>query len=412
MTFNDFGFAEPVVEGFTSMGYKLPTPVQQQCIPLIMEGNDLIACAQTGTGKTAAFLLPLLNRMVLEPTTKSSALIIVPTRELAIQIDEAIQALAYFSNISSMPIFGGTGGSSFEQEKKALSEGANIIIATPGRLIAHLNMGYVQFGDIQTLILDEADRMLDMGFFEDIMKIVKQLPAKRQTLLFSATMPPKIRELAHQILKEPKQINISISKPAEKIIQKVSHVYNPQKIPLLQHVLKNVNHQSIIVFCSSKDSVKQLTKTLKSQQLHVASIHSDLDQNERNDVLRQFKNRSLRILVATDVLSRGIDIDSIGMVINFDVPHDAEDYVHRIGRTARAESDGEALTLVNEADQIKLSRIEKLIGYSIPTLALPDELGKGPEYRPQSNSANKNKRKPMGKRPARNTNNTKQPGKV
>lgn len=385
------------MEGLSSMGFNQPTPIQQQAIPHIMSGADLIACAQTGTGKTAAFLLPTINQVVKHPGDYVHTLIIVPTRELAIQIDEALQGFAYFADVSHIAIFGGTGGINFEQEKKALSQGANIIIATPGRLIAHINMGYVRFERLQHLILDEADRMLDMGFSDDLNKIVSYLPKKRQTLLFSATMPPKIRDLAKKILHEPAQINIAVSKPAAGVLQAAYVVHDSQKAPLLKELLQGKTLSSILIFSSTKEKVKQLERELKRMSFNVNAIHSDLEQEERNEVLRNFKNKTLQILVATDILSRGIDIDSIGLVINYDVPRDAEDYIHRVGRTARAETTGVALTLINLDDQIKFKKIEDLIGAEINKIPLPSHLGHSPEYNPAK--AKKGFRKPMRKFP-------------
>ncbi len=371
------------MEGLSSMNFQKPTPIQEQAIPIILANKDLIACAQTGTGKTAAFLLPVINKLIQSPTEAINTLIIVPTRELAVQIDQALQGFAYFAPVNSIPIYGGTGGASFEQERRALTHGANIIIATPGRFIAHLNMGYVNIAQLQHLILDEADRMLDMGFSDDINKILTYLPKERQTLLFSATMPPGIRTLANKILKNPEQINIAVSKPAAGVIQGAYVLYNPQKMELLKSLLTGKKIDSILIFSSTKDKVKELGRELHRQKFDVASIHSDLDQEERNEVLRRFKNKSLQILVATDVLSRGIDIDSIGLVINYDVPNDAEDYVHRIGRTARASSTGVALTFINPEDQMKFQRIEELIEAQVRKLQLPPQLGEGPEYNPQ-----------------------------
>jgi superfamily II DNA/RNA helicase len=376
------------MEGLSSMGFNNPTPIQQQAIPIIMGKKDLIACAQTGTGKTAAFLLPSINEVVKNPGDYVHTLIVVPTRELAIQIDEALQGFAYFADVSHIAIFGGTGGINFEQEKRALTEGANIIIATPGRLLAHLNMGYVRFEKLQHLILDEADRMLDMGFSDDLNKIISFLPKERQTLMFSATMPPKIRDLARKSLKEnPEQINIAVSKPAAGVKQGVYIVYDAQKMELLKDVLKDKqNLSSIIIFSSTKEKVKQLDRELKRLKFNVNTIHSDLEQDERNEVLRNFKNKTLQILVATDILSRGIDIDSIGLVINYDIPRDAEDYIHRVGRTARAETTGEAITFVGTDDQRKLQRIEQLIDSEVPRMPIPERLGPGPEYNPAKNS--------------------------
>jgi superfamily II DNA/RNA helicase len=364
------------------MGFEKPTPIQEQSIPIILQGKDIIACAQTGTGKTAAYLLPVINKIIREHNHTVNTLIVVPTRELAIQIDEAMQGFGYFTPVTAIAIYGGKDGTSFEQEKKALTQGANIIIATPGRLIAHLNQGYVKFSDIQHLILDEADRMLDMGFSDDINKILSFLPRKRQTLMFSATMPPKIRTLAKKILTEPEQVNISVSKPAAGIMQAAYLVFNEQKIALIKDLLKGKDISSILIFSSTKEKVKQLEKELLNLKLNAAAIHSDLEQDQRNEVLRQFKNKKLQILVATDILSRGIDIDSIGLVVNYDVPGDAEDYIHRVGRTARAETTGVALTFINPADQGKFKRIEELIGDEIKKLPLPPHIGNGPAYTP------------------------------
>ncbi|MBA2499944.1 MAG: DEAD/DEAH box helicase [Chitinophagaceae bacterium] len=370
------------MEGLDAMGFEKPTPIQQQAIPIILNNKDIIACAQTGTGKTAAFLLPVINKIIQTKTQSIDTLIIVPTRELAIQIDEAVQGLAYFAPVSAIAIFGGNDGSSFEQEKKALTHGANIIIATPGRLIAHLNMGYVNIGNLTHLILDEADRMLDMGFSDDINRIISFLPKKRQTLLFSATMPPKIRTLAAKTLTDPEQINISVSKPAEGVMQAAYMTYNEQKLPLLTELLNGKKIASILIFSSSKEKVKQLERELLRAKFNVAAIHSDLLQDVRTEVLRKFKNKLLQILVATDIMSRGIDIDSIGLVINYDVPRDAEDYIHRVGRTARAETTGVAITFINPEDQRKFKSIEKLIGNEVKKLDLPGHLGPALHYNP------------------------------
>lgn len=383
MTFNDFNFEPGLMEGLLSMNFNKPTPIQEQAIPIILSNSDIIACAQTGTGKTAAYLLPIINKICKEPCDSVNTLIIAPTRELAIQIDEALQGFAYFAPVSCIVIYGGNDGFSFEQEKKALTQGANVIVATPGRLIAHLNMGYVKIDKLQHLILDEADRMLDMGFSFDISKIISFLPKKRQTLLFSATMPPKIRELAKKILINPQQINIALSKPAEGVIQGAYVVYTTQKMELLKSLLRGKDLASIIIFSSTKDNVKQLEKELLKLKFNVAAIHSDLEQEKRNEVLRDYKNKKLQTLVATDILSRGIDIDSIGLVINYDVPGDAEDYIHRVGRTARAESTGVAITFINPEDQRKFKKIEDLIGSEVKKLPLPESLGKGPEYTPE-----------------------------
>ena len=398
------------MEGIDASGYEEATPVQQQVIPRILEGKDIIASAQTGTGKTAAFLLPLINKIITSSHDQHTinALVIVPTRELAIQIAQHLEGLSYFTNVSSIAVYGGGDGNAFVQEKKALSMGADVVVCTPGKMMAHIKMGYVKLDGLKYLVLDEADRMLDMGFYDDIMFIIKHLPPKRQNLLFSATMPPKIRELARSILHKPEEVNISISKPPEKIIQQAFMVYDAQKIPLVLHLLRERKFKSVLIFCSSKLSVKQLTRDLKRNKLLADEIHSDLDQDKREDVLIQFKSGRLPILVATDILSRGIDIDSIDLVINFDVPHDGEDYVHRIGRTARAEADGTAYTLVSVKEQRKLMAIEKLLGNPVPKATVPAEFGETPQYDPAANRSAANKR--FTKKPQRQSFN-KRPGK-
>ncbi|HET6243124.1 MAG: DEAD/DEAH box helicase [Bacteroidetes bacterium] len=385
MNFSDFKFHPSLLEGLESMGYTKPTPIQEQTIPIIQENNDIIACAQTGTGKTAAYLLPILDKLSSNKadTFKINTIILAPTRELALQIDQQLEGFSYFTNVSSLPLYGGGDGAGFDQQKKALTKGADVIVATPGKLLSHLNLGYVDTSELKHLILDEADRMLDMGFYDDIMKIINFLPKKRQTLLFSATMPPKINSLAIKILIDPKQVNIAISKPAAGITQQAYMAFNSQKIHLIQHLLKETVFTSIIIFSGSKALVKEIEITLKKLKLAVKSIHSDLDQTERENVLRDFKSRRLQVLVATDILSRGIDIEAIDLVINYDVPGSPEDYVHRIGRTARASNKGLAITFINEKDQQRFYRIEKLIETKIPKLALPEFLGDGPKYEPE-----------------------------
>lgn len=382
MKFRDFNFDERLLEGIEASNYENATPVQEQVIPHILAGKDVIASAQTGTGKTAAFLLPLINRILggSHDPTSITAMVIVPTRELAIQIAQHLEGLSYFTSISSIAVYGGGDGNAFVQEKKALSMGADIVVCTPGKMMSHIKMGYVKLDNLKYLVLDEADRMLDMGFSDDIQFIIKHLPEGRQNLLFSATMPPKIRSLARAILHNPEEINISISKPPEKIIQHAFLVYDTQKIPLIVHLLKEKKFKRVVVFCSSKLSVKQLTKDLKRNGIHAGEIHSDLEQGEREDALSQFRSDRLPVLVATDILSRGIDIDNIDLVINFDVPHDGEDYVHRIGRTARADTDGTAYTLVNVKEQRKFSAIEKLIGKDVTKSPIPESLGEQPLY--------------------------------
>lgn len=376
MTFKDLNLNSTLLEGLEAIGFEEPTPIQEQAIPIIMRGQDILACAQTGTGKTAAFLLPVLHHLTENPTKDIATLILVPTRELAIQIDQQLMGLGYFTGISSLAIYGGRDGDSFTQEKKALTAGADIIVATPGRLIVHLNMGYVKFGKIQHLILDEADRMLDMGFAPDIQTITSHLPKKRQNLMFSATMPPKIREFANKILHEPEFIQLAISKPAAGIMQWAYMVNTAQKIPLLNHILTRSKDKRprTLIFASRKTSVKEITAGLKKQGLEAGEIHSDLEQEERKEALRQFKNGNLPILVATDILARGIDVKDIQLVINFDVPNDAEDYIHRIGRTARAESEGTALTFVTSREKRKFQNIEELMELKVRLFPVPDEL--------------------------------------
>lgn len=364
------------------MGFETPTPIQAQAIPIIQKGQDLIGCAQTGTGKTAAFVLPILDEICRHRSEDTFALIVVPTRELAIQIDQAVSGFSYFTQASSLAIYGGGDGHSFEQEKRALTRGANIIIATPGRLMSHLNMGYVKVDKLEFLVLDEADRMLDMGFVEDIMKISSYLPKSRQTLMFSATMPPKIRSLATRLLKEPAEISLAISKPAAGVSQSAYLAYDKQKIGLIREIIKNHTVGSVLIFAGTKIKVKELERDLQRHKIHIQAIHSDLEQAEREEVLRNFRSKRLQVLVATDIMSRGIDIEDIGLVINYDVPRDAEDYIHRIGRTARAETTGEAITFISDQDQFKFLQIENLIGYAVVKKPLPEGLGEGPAYEP------------------------------
>lgn len=380
MTFNEFNFNNNLLEGLLSMGYKSPTPIQEQTIPLIQKGNDLIACAQTGTGKTASFLLPVMDFICKnEEKPLISALILVPTRELAVQIDQHIEGLAYFTGLSSIAIYGGGDGMGYEQQRRALREGVDIVIATPGRLLSHIHSGIVKLGNISFLVLDEADRMLDMGFKDDILTIVRELPTQRQTLLFSATMPAKIRSFSKILLKNPKQVNIAIAQPAAGIRQLKYQVFDEQKNPLLLKILKEDSYKSIIVFASTKEKVKEVDRDLRKISLNVKSFHSDLTQDDRQAILLDFKNKKIDVLVGTDVLSRGIDIVGIDLVINFDVPGDPEDYIHRIGRTARAESTGTAITFVNKKDHRRFLAIESLMDKEVEKQELPKELGEGPK---------------------------------
>ncbi|MBL7812936.1 MAG: DEAD/DEAH box helicase [Bacteroidetes bacterium] len=398
MHFHDFKFEYDIQDGLDDMGFTTPTPIQEQAIPIILDGYDLIGCAQTGTGKTAAFLLPVLNHMVWNPIPHTDTLVIVPTRELALQIYQALQGFTYHTKINSQVVYGGTNGISFEQEKRSLEHGAQVVIGTPGRLIAHLNMGNLRLEHLRHLILDEADRMLDMGFVDDIMKIISKTPKKRQTLLFSATMPPKIRQFAAKLLHEPKEISLSVSKPAAGVTQGAYLVNDKDKNALAVKILNEKKLPSVIIFTGRKIKAKELERDLRKSGVNARSIHSDLDQKEREEVLREFRSRKLPVLVATDVLSRGIDIEDIGMVINFDVPGDAEDYIHRIGRTARAESKGEAYTFITGEDMRKFNRIEQLMESVVPKLTNPQGIPAGPEYNPAAKSTGKpkfsNKNKP------------------
>lgn len=385
MKFTEMGLDAQLLEALSYMGFEEATPIQEQAIPLVMEGKDLIACAQTGTGKTGAFLLPVLNDLCQNREEYVKCLILVPTRELAIQIDQQVQGIAYFSGISTLLLYGGSDGSDWSTQKRALQGGADIVVATPGKLIAHLNMGYVKFDRLEYLILDEADRMLDIGFYDDIVKIISHIPKKRQSLLFSATFPPKIRDLAGMILTDPEHISIAISKPAEGVLQVAYVVHEEQKIPLLTELLADKpNYKSILIFSSTKRKVVDIVRALQRKGIPSEGISSDLEQKEREEVLMRFKSRQTRILVATDVLSRGIDIKDINLVVNFDVPGDAEDYVHRIGRTARAETTGVAITLINPDDMRKFARIEKLIEKEILKSPVPEALGATPAWDPRS----------------------------
>ena len=405
MKFTELDLSSELLEALDHMGFTDATPIQEKAIPLILQNRDLIACAQTGTGKTAAFILPILNKMVGKENSDIDTLIIVPTRELALQIEQEIQGLSYFVSVGSMAIYGGGDGSKFADQKDALVNGRDIIVATPGKLISHLNLGYVNFKNVKHLVLDEADKMLDMGFNDDLMKIISYLPKKRQNLMFSATMAPKIKELAKKLLHSPEEIVLSLSKPAEGITQGVYLVFDTQKEALLKHILENrKEYTSIIVFTSAKDKVSQIARYLSRNGIPAKGISSNLDQEGREEVLLQFRSKRTRVLVATDVMSRGIDIKEINMVINFDAPRDAEDYVHRIGRTARANTKGEAVTLINPKDMPKLAKIQRLIETEVPQYPLPEELGEGPEWNASFGKSTGGAKRPFnsgnkGKRP-------------
>ncbi|WP_460975927.1 DEAD/DEAH box helicase [Spirosoma knui] len=361
------------------MNYLKATPIQEMAIPKILEGRDLIASAQTGTGKTAAYLIPLLDKISHGDHDHTSTLILVPTRELAKQIDEQVEGFGYFVQATSIAIYGGGKGDEWDKQRRALEDGADIIIATPGRLIAHMQLGYVNFDKIDYLVLDEADKMLDMGFSDDILNIVAKIPAKRQTLLFSATMPNKIREFSKRILTEPEEIRLAVSKPAAGIDQQLYLAYDNQKLPLLAHLIKNsvTPVQSMVLFTSRKSEVNGIVRALSKLGYEARGISSDLDQDDREVVLRDFKNKAFPILVATDVLSRGIDIDNLTHVVNYDIPRDAEDYVHRIGRTARAATTGTAITFVSDQDQNRVVSIERLIERELEKRSITEELGMG-----------------------------------
>lgn len=384
MNFDEFDFEPDLLDSLEAMRFQTATPVQSQTIPLIMDGRDVIACAQTGTGKTAAYLLPIINRLISTDHSGINTIVLVPTRELAIQIDQQMEGFGYFVPVCSTAIYGGNNSSEWDRQRTSLVEGSDIVITTPGRMIQHIAMGYVDFSQVRHLVLDEADRMLDMGFYDDIMQIVKLLPTEgRQTLMFSATMPEKIRELARTILVNPAEVSIAISKPAEGIRQGAYVVYDNQKDPLVKLIINPHRDGSVIVFSSRKQSVKQLAAFLRRSGFNSAAIHSDLEQAEREEVLRLFRNHNVNVLVATDIIARGIDIENIDLVINYDVPRDAEDYVHRIGRTARAQHEGEAYTLINEREMADFHRIEQLIEKTVEKIALPEQIGHGPTYDPK-----------------------------
>ena len=385
MKFEELNLEPSLMDGLNVMNFSEMTPVQEQAIPVIMEGKDVIACAQTGTGKTAAFLLPLLNKMLKEPHPDDAvnAIIMSPTRELAQQIDQQLEGFSYFLPVSSVAVYGGNDASAWEQQKRAMQLGADFVVATPGRLLSHIGLDNVDFSRVSYFVLDEADRMLDMGFYDDIIQIVKKLPADRQTIMFSATMPPKIKKLAETILRDPVMVNIAISKPAEGVAQGAYICYETQKLAIVQSLFSDKKEEKIIVFSSSKQKVKEVTRSLRRVGLRAVEIHSDLEQAERDQALLDFKSGKVNILVATDIISRGIDIENVDVVLNYDVPHDVEDYIHRIGRTARANRQGAGITFVSEAEQDKFSRIEKFLQKEIEKYPMPEGVGEGPAYEPR-----------------------------
>ncbi len=390
MRFDELQLSDDILDALDAMNFEECTPIQEKSIDLILNGNDLIACAQTGTGKTAAYLLPIIDLLAeTEATPTVKCVIMVPTHELAKQIDQQMEGFAYYMPVSSLAIHGGNDGKEFARQQHALRQGADMVIATPGRLLAHMKMGYVDLSPVRYFILDEADRMLDMGFSDDIMRIVAELPKDRQTLMFSATMPKKIQQLAATILHEPKEVKIAVSKPAEKIDQSIFVCHEGQKAELLKRLFADGFNKRVIVFSSSKQKVKELTQLMRRAKWKAAEMHSDLDQKQREDVMLDFRAGRIDILIATDILARGIDIDDIAMVVNYDVPREAEDYVHRIGRTARANTDGKAVTFVSERDQQRWAQIESFLGTEIRREEVPSELGEAPEFRPRRRDSGK-----------------------
>ncbi len=393
MKFEEFDLAPQIIEAISYMGFETASPIQEKAIPVAIKGKDVLAVAQTGTGKTAAFTLPVLHNILQNKIKGTSTLIITPTREIALQIDRQIQGFSYFLGINSLAIYGGGDADEWEQQKKALRDGVEVIVATPGKLLSHLGMNYAKTDKIQHLILDEADRMLDMGFLDDIKKIISKIPKKRQTLMFSATMPPKIEGLAKQILNEPEFISIAISKPAESVFQGVYLTYENQKTPLINHLISDQEeYKSILVFTSTKKKVNDIVRGLRNKNYRVEAISSDFEQSKREEIMTEFRANKIRVLVATDVISRGVDIPQIDLVFNYDAPGNAEEYVHRIGRTGRAGAEGVALTLINELDMEKFDAIEKLIEKKVYRAQMPDFIGEGPKWKVKVRRATKGKK--------------------
>ena len=385
MYFDELNLNDNILDALYDMHFDECTPIQEKCIPEILAGHDLIGIAQTGTGKTAAYLLPILSMLDdgRYPADAINCIIMSPTRELAQQIDQAMQGFGYYlGNISSLAVYGGNDGGRYSQETRSLRLGADVIIATPGRFISHLQMGNVDMSKVSFFVLDEADRMLDMGFADDIQTIAKQLPPSCQTIMFSATMPKKIETLAKTLLKKPVEIKLAVTKPAEKIMQSAYVCHESQKLGLFRHIFRDSTLSRVIVFSGKKDKVKDITRSLMQIKVNAGEMHSDLSQAERDEVMFRFKSGQTDVLVATDIVARGIDIDDIQMVINYDVPHDVEDYVHRIGRTARADRDGSAITFVSEADFYYFQQIEQFLEKEIEKVPLPPELGEAPDYKP------------------------------
>ena len=400
MKFEDLDLTDNILDALYDMHFDECTPVQEKCIPPVLEGRDVLGVAQTGTGKTAAYLLPILSKLDGEnyPKDAVNCIVMSPTRELAQQIDQAMQGFSYYlPDVSIVAVYGGNDGNRYDQEMKSMRLGADVIIATPGRLISHISMGNIDLSRVSFFVLDEADRMLDMGFSEDIMKIASKLPANCQTIMFSATMPKDIEKMAQNLLKNPVEIKLAVSKPAEKIQQSAYICYETQKLQIIKDIFKAGDLKRVIIFSGSKMKVKQINQALTRMKINSGEMHSDLDQAQRDEMMFKFKSGQIDVLVATDILARGIDIDDIAMVINYDVPHDAEDYVHRIGRTARADRDGVAITFVNEDDMFAFHQIEKFLDKDITKNPLPADCGEGPEYttsrRPGKTSAKNRRRK-------------------
>ncbi len=395
MKFFELDLEDSVLDALDSMNFQECTPVQEQTIPVILEGHDLIGVAQTGTGKTAAYLLPVINQLSKGgyPTDAINCVIMSPTRELAQQIDQQMEGFSYFLPISSVAVYGGNDGIRFEQEKRSLTMGADVVIATPGRLLSHLSLGYVDLSKVSFFILDEADRMLDMGFYDDILQIVKHLSPTRQTIMFSATMPAKIQQMAKKILNNPVEVSLAVSKPAEKIIQAAYVCYESQKTGIIRSLFTNKDPERVIIFASSKLKVKEVSKALKREHQAVGEMHSDLEQSERERIMHEFKNGRINMLVATDIVARGIDIDDIRLVINYDVPNDNEDYIHRIGRTARANNDGCAITFISEKEQSRFKQIEDFLEKEVYKIPIPAELGEAPAYAPKRSGEHRQKKK-------------------
>lgn len=417
MRFDELNLEDAILDGLDAMNFQEATPVQEQTIPVILAKKDIIACAQTGTGKTAAYVLPIINELSKGGFSENAvnAVIMAPTRELAQQIDQQIAGFTYFVPISAVAIYGGTDGVAWEQQRRGLEMGADIVIATPGRLLSYIKLGTVDLSQVSYFVLDEADRMLDMGFYDDIMQIYKQLPPTCQIIMFSATMPPKIRTLAETILKNPEKIQLAISRPPETIMQTAYICYDTQKIKILENLFSKARPQRVIIFASAKVKVKELANTLSRMNFNVAQMHSDLEQAQREEVMKDFKNGKIDILVATDVVARGIDINDIRLVVNFDIPNDPEDYVHRIGRTARGTNgEGLAITFVSPEEQPGFKRIEDFLGKQVYKIPIDPSFGETPEYKPATRNRKKGRSQKNGntssksrKRPSRKSQNQK-----